>query len=62
MVGWLMDNLWFIALRSAISVLLVDNLSICQPKPSTEITDQDWQRYFEVNVLSGVRLSRFYLP
>src|SRR5205085_6928040 len=25
-------------------------------------TDEDWQRFFEVNVLSGVRLSRFYLP
>jgi NAD(P)-dependent dehydrogenase (short-subunit alcohol dehydrogenase family) len=48
--------------RAGAVELLVDNLSICQPKPSTEITDQDWQRYFEVNVLSGVRLSRFYLP
>src|SRR5205807_2420097 len=33
-----------------------------EPKPFTEITDGDWLRFFEVNVLSGVRLSRFYLP
>ena len=31
-------------------------------KPFTEIDDEDWLRFFEVNVLSGVRLSRFYLP
>jgi NAD(P)-dependent dehydrogenase (short-subunit alcohol dehydrogenase family) len=42
--------------------ILVNNLSIFEPKPFAEITDQDWQRFFEVNVLSGVRLSRFYLP
>jgi NAD(P)-dependent dehydrogenase (short-subunit alcohol dehydrogenase family) len=42
--------------------ILVNNLGIFEPKPFTEITDEDWQRFFEVNVLSGVRLSRFYLP
>jgi NAD(P)-dependent dehydrogenase (short-subunit alcohol dehydrogenase family) len=42
--------------------ILVNNLGIFEPKPLTEITDEDWQRFFEVNVLSGVRLSRFYLP
>ena len=31
-------------------------------KPFPDITDEDWLRFFEVNVLSGVRLSRFYLP
>lgn len=42
--------------------ILVNNLGIFEPKPFTEINDEDWQRFFEVNVLSGVRLSRFYLP
>lgn len=42
--------------------ILVNNLGIFEPKPFTEITDDDWRRFFEVNVLSGVRLSRFYLP
>src|SRR3989442_916660 len=35
---------------------------IFEPKPFTDISDADWLRFFEVNVLSGVRLSRFYLP
>jgi NAD(P)-dependent dehydrogenase (short-subunit alcohol dehydrogenase family) len=42
--------------------ILVNNLGIFEPKPFEEITDQDWIRFFEVNVLSGVRLSRHYLP
>src|SRR5262249_55404697 len=42
--------------------ILVNNLGIFEPKPFTEITDEDWSRFLEVNVLSGVRLSRFYLP
>jgi len=42
--------------------ILVNNLGIFEPKPFSEITDEDWLRIFEVNVLSGVRLSRFYLP
>jgi NAD(P)-dependent dehydrogenase (short-subunit alcohol dehydrogenase family) len=42
--------------------ILVNNLGIFEPKPFTEIGDEDWLRFFEVNVLSGVRLSRFYLP
>ena len=33
-----------------------------EPKSFAEITDEDWLRFFDVNVLSGVRLSRFYLP
>src|SRR5205085_10145172 len=41
---------------------LINNLGIFEPKPFAEITDEDWLRFFEVNVLSGVRLSRFYLP
>jgi NAD(P)-dependent dehydrogenase (short-subunit alcohol dehydrogenase family) len=42
--------------------ILVNNLGIFEPKPFTEIPDEDWLRFFEINVLSGVRLSRFYLP
>jgi NAD(P)-dependent dehydrogenase (short-subunit alcohol dehydrogenase family) len=42
--------------------ILVNNLGIFEPKPFPEISDADWLRFFEVNVLSGVRLSRFYLP
>lgn len=42
--------------------ILVNNLGIFEPKPFEEISDADWLRFFEVNVLSGVRLSRHYLP
>jgi NAD(P)-dependent dehydrogenase (short-subunit alcohol dehydrogenase family) len=42
--------------------ILVNNLGIYEPKPFEQITDDDWLRFFEVNVLSGVRLSRHYLP
>ncbi|MGH7975198.1 MAG: SDR family NAD(P)-dependent oxidoreductase [Limisphaerales bacterium] len=42
--------------------ILVNNLGIFEPKPFEEIPDGDWRRFFEVNVLSGVRLSRAYLP
>ena len=42
--------------------ILVNNLGVFEPKPFSEISDDDWLRFFEVNVLSGVRLSRFYMP
>jgi NAD(P)-dependent dehydrogenase (short-subunit alcohol dehydrogenase family) len=42
--------------------ILVNNLGIFEPKPFEEITDEDWIRFFDTNVLSGVRLSRAYLP
>jgi NAD(P)-dependent dehydrogenase (short-subunit alcohol dehydrogenase family) len=42
--------------------ILINNLGIFEPKPFAEIPDDDWRRFFEVNVLSGVRLSRAYLP
>jgi NAD(P)-dependent dehydrogenase (short-subunit alcohol dehydrogenase family) len=41
--------------------ILVNNLGIFEPKPFEEIPDDDWRRFFEVNVLSGVRLSRHYI-
>jgi NAD(P)-dependent dehydrogenase (short-subunit alcohol dehydrogenase family) len=42
--------------------ILVNNLGIFEPKPFEEIPDEDWKRFFDVNVLSGVRLARLYLP
>src|SRR5207302_5039151 len=42
--------------------ILVNNVGIFEPKPFAEIPDEDWRRFFEVNVMSGVRLSRAYLP
>ena len=42
--------------------ILVNNLGIFEPLPFEDIPDDDWRRFFEVNVLSGVRLSRLYLP
>ncbi len=41
--------------------ILINNLGIFEPKAFAEITDADWLRFFEVNVLSGIRLSRHYL-
>ncbi|CAG4901261.1 SDR family NAD(P)-dependent oxidoreductase [Paraburkholderia saeva] len=42
--------------------VLVNNLGIFDPKPFEEIPDEDWQHFFDTNVMSGVRLSRAYLP
>jgi NAD(P)-dependent dehydrogenase (short-subunit alcohol dehydrogenase family) len=42
--------------------IVVNNLGIFEPKPFEEIPDEEWRRFFEVNVMSGVRLSRAYLP
>jgi NAD(P)-dependent dehydrogenase (short-subunit alcohol dehydrogenase family) len=42
--------------------ILINNLGIFEPKPFAEIPDADWMRFFETNVLSGVRLTRSYLP
>src|SRR6202030_694675 len=42
--------------------VLVNNLGIFEVKPFVEIPDSDWLRFFDVNVLSGVRLARAYLP
>jgi NAD(P)-dependent dehydrogenase (short-subunit alcohol dehydrogenase family) len=42
--------------------ILVNNLGIYEIKHFTDITDEDWRRYFEINVLSGARLARAYFP
>ena len=42
--------------------IVVNNLGIFEPKDFPDITDEEWMRFFEVNVLSGIRLARAYLP
>ncbi len=42
--------------------ILINNAGIFEPKAFEDIPDEDWFRFFEVNVLSGVRLSRHFLP
>jgi NAD(P)-dependent dehydrogenase (short-subunit alcohol dehydrogenase family) len=42
--------------------ILVNNLGIFEPQTFEDITDDEWRRFFEVNVLSGIRLARLYLP
>jgi NAD(P)-dependent dehydrogenase (short-subunit alcohol dehydrogenase family) len=41
--------------------ILINNTGIFEPKPFFDIPDEDWTRFFEINVMSGVRLSRVYL-
>ena len=42
--------------------ILINNAGIFEPKPFFEIPDEEWRRFFEVNVMSGIRLSRAYGP
>jgi NAD(P)-dependent dehydrogenase (short-subunit alcohol dehydrogenase family) len=42
--------------------ILVNNLGVYEPKPFADITDEDWRSIIEANVMSGVRLSRHYMP
>ena len=42
--------------------ILVNNVGIFNPQPFAEIPDEEWTRFFEINVMSGVRASRAYLP
>lgn len=42
--------------------VLVNNLGIFEPKPFDQVSDDDWLRFFETNVMSGVRLARHYMP
>ncbi len=46
---------------SAVDVL-VNNLGVYEPKPFEQIADDDWHAIIETNFMSGVRLSRHYLP
>jgi NAD(P)-dependent dehydrogenase (short-subunit alcohol dehydrogenase family) len=40
--------------------ILINNVAIFEPKAFADISDEDWLRFYEINVLSGVRLSRVY--
>lgn len=42
--------------------ILINNAGIFEPKAFAEIPDEDWFRFFEVNVMSGIRLARHYFP
>src|SRR3569623_1003980 len=42
--------------------ILINNTGIFEPKPFFDIPDEDWHRFFDVNVMSGIRLSRAYMP
>lgn len=42
--------------------ILINNAGIFAPQPFLEIPDSEWMRFYEVNVMSGVRLSRAFLP
>jgi NAD(P)-dependent dehydrogenase (short-subunit alcohol dehydrogenase family) len=42
--------------------ILINNVGIFEPREFAAIRDEDWQRLFDANVMSGVRLSRHYLP
>ena len=42
--------------------ILINNVGIFEPREFTQISDEDWFKFFEVNVMSGVRLSRHYFP
>src|SRR4051812_12481763 len=41
--------------------VLINNMGIFEPMPFEQITDEDWLRFFETNVLSGIRLARHYV-
>lgn len=40
--------------------ILVNNVAVFEPKAFNDITDEDWFKFYEINVLSGIRLSRAY--
>jgi len=42
--------------------ILINNAGIFEPKGFFDIPDEDWSRFYEVNVMSGVRLARAYMP
>lgn len=56
------DGAAVLAERCAHVDILVNNLGIYEPKAFEEISDADWLRFFDVNVMSGVRLSRIAFP
>ena len=47
---------------AATADILINNVGTAKPKPFLELTDSDWRDLFELNVMSGVRMTRHYLP
>jgi len=45
-----------------VDILVKQRRQFFEPKPFEKIADEDWEKFFAVNVMSGVRLSRAYLP
>lgn len=54
----------FAVLQAAepVADILVNNLGVFKLQPFAEIPDEEWTRFFEINIMSGVRASRVYLP
>ncbi|MGH8148052.1 MAG: SDR family NAD(P)-dependent oxidoreductase [Rhodanobacteraceae bacterium] len=48
--------------RATDTDILVNNLGTARLKPFLELTDSDWLDMFEINVMSGIRMTRHYLP
>ena len=48
--------------KAADADILVNNMGTAKPKPFLELTDRDWLDLFELNVMSGIRMTRHYLP
>src|ERR1700761_1394179 len=42
--------------------ILINNLGVYESKPFAQLSDDDWRTMFEINVMSGVRMARSYLP
>ena len=42
--------------------VLVNNVGVFSVKPFEDLTDEDWMTYFDINILSAVRMSRVFLP
>lgn len=51
-----------VASRAPAVDILVNNVGTAHPKPFGDITDADWLELFQLNVMSGVRMARHYLP
>lgn len=50
------------AARAGEADILINNVGTAKPKPFLELSDSDWRDLFDLNVMSGVRMTRHYLP
>jgi NAD(P)-dependent dehydrogenase (short-subunit alcohol dehydrogenase family) len=48
--------------QAADADILINNMGTAKPKPFLELTDSDWLDLFQINVMSGIRMTRHYLP